>query len=283
MLIWSCVESLVNFSSKVFQRSFEGDVATPSISRIIAAYKRMPILNGAIQNMQIWGVRAFYKATKQPLIKMTINENSILTQLRFGVWWNTLRVYQSEMTWSTTAITNILTVFSISLLLGSSQVNITSSHAWMPDWTERNSSSALCVSSVPCLWKSHSLSAAVFKTALKTCLRLTTASKFSVPSTFSCKFTTVGHRGGRNEGSLCLEQSWQVNGLALVPGLRLDCSCFTCCQEFLPCPNFYLPGSFTCISSKCCCYFSVSLTDAGPRIECLWNTSWHQDMHYSAS
>ena len=48
---------------------------------------------------------------------MTINENSILTQLRFGVWWNTLRVYQSEMTWSTTAITDILTVFTISLLL----------------------------------------------------------------------------------------------------------------------------------------------------------------------
>ena len=124
------------------------------------------------------------------------------------------------------------------------------SHAWMPDWTERNSSSALCVSSVPCLWKSHSLSAAVFKTALKTCLRLTTASKLSVPSTFSCKYTTVGHCGGRNEDSLCLEQSWQVNGLALVPGLRLDCSCFTCCQEFLPCPNFYLPGPFTCISSN---------------------------------
>ena len=67
-------------------------------------------------------------------------------------------------------------------------------HAWMPDWTERNSSSALCVSSVPCLWKSHSLSAAVFKTALKTCLRLTTASKLSVPSTFSCKYTTVGQK-----------------------------------------------------------------------------------------
>ena len=49
------------------------------------------------------------------------------------------------------------------------------------------------------------------------------------------------------------------------------------------CPNTYLPEPLTFISSKSSSYFSVSLTDAGPRIECPWNTSGHQDMHYSAS
>ena len=31
-------------------------------------------------------------------------------------------------------------------------------------------------------------------------------------------------------------------------------ACFTHCQEFLPCPNFYLPGPFTIIFSKSCPY-----------------------------